>query len=156
MVRTVESRRVATYGGCVRRQSMETIKLSCLKISVNNEIRWLKSKVYLRRPNVALSSRGCRRHGGRRVGGRSPDTRVDGSGPEGRRHRRHPRECVREAPEGVHASNTQYAVRSTQYAVRSTLQNWLQTELQYAIRNTQYASCLKCSKPSIMLEHRIR
>ena len=61
-----------------------------------------KSKVYLRRPNVALSSRGCRRHGGRRVGGRSPDARVDGGGPGGCRHRRHPRERVREAPEGVH------------------------------------------------------
>ena len=61
-----------------------------------------ESKVYLRRSNVAFSSRDWRRHGGGRSGGRSPDTRVDGSGPEGRRHRRHPRECVREAPEGVH------------------------------------------------------
>ena len=64
--------------------------------------RLSKSKVYLRRDHVALSSRDCRRHGGGRDGGRSPDTRVDGSGPEGRRHRRHPRERVREAPEGVH------------------------------------------------------
>ena len=51
---------------------------------------------------VGPSSREGRRLGRRRSGGRPPDRQVAAGGPGGRRHRRHPRERVRRAPEDVH------------------------------------------------------
>ena len=100
--------------GANTRMDSKEMDLSPLTTNETSNELELKSKVYLRhtQTHVAVSTlRSSRVSGPRddamvvdeaRVERRSPDKRVAGSGPEGHRHRRHPRERVREAPEGVH------------------------------------------------------